>query len=121
MSRMCDKIHEDMQECDELGKKWGVDAKYVKEMRYSKDWDGYYRTMEGMGEKTSHEKQNIPHYTNGFIECIDAIKSALTEEEFRGFCKGNIIKYTWREKHKGGDKDLVKAKDYINFLLDEQK
>jgi hypothetical protein len=58
-----------------------------------------------------------PHYTNGEIECIDAIRASLTPEEFRGFCKGNIMKYVWREKHKAGDVDLAKAGDYVNFVL----
>jgi hypothetical protein len=56
-----------------------------------------------------------PHYRQGDIECIDAIRSALTPEEFRGFCKGNVIKYTWRERHKAGDADLSKAVDYLNY------
>lgn len=54
-----------------------------------------------------------PHYTAGGIECIDAIRAALTPEEFRGFCKGNAIKYSWREKLKGGDEDLKKAAWYL--------
>ena len=56
-----------------------------------------------------------PHYRQGGIECIDAIRAALTPEEFRGFCKGNVIKYTWRERHKAGDADLIKAVDYLNW------
>lgn len=57
-----------------------------------------------------------PHYTVGGVECIDAIESALTTEEFRGYCKGNALKYAWREKHKGGDQDLKKAQWYLNRL-----
>ena len=56
------------------------------------------------------------HYTSGTIECIDAIRSALTEEEFRGYCKGNVLKYTWRERMKGKDEDLKKAKQDIEFM-----
>ena len=41
-------------------------------------------------------------YSHGGVECIDAIRSALTREEFRGFCKGNVLKYVWREAYKGG-------------------
>lgn len=51
------------------------------------------------------------------IECIDAIKAALTPEEFRGYCKGNAIKYLWRERMKGGDESLKKANWYINKEL----
>lgn len=58
-----------------------------------------------------------PHYQseNG-IECIDAIQAALTPEEFRGYCKGNALKYAWRERGKGGDEDLKKAAWYLNRL-----
>ena len=38
------------------------------------------------------------HYTKGDIECIDALRAALTPEEFRGSCKGNVLKYIWRER-----------------------
>lgn len=57
-------------------------------------------------------------YTHGDIECIDAIRAALSPEEFRGFCKGNVIKYTWREAFKGGDVDIKKASAYIHYLLE---
>jgi hypothetical protein len=57
-----------------------------------------------------------PHYRQGDIECIDAIRSALTDEEFRGYVKGNAIKYLWREKHKGGDEDLKKAAWYLSRI-----
>jgi hypothetical protein len=57
------------------------------------------------------------HYREGDIECIDAIRAALTPEEFRGFCKGNIIKYTWRERAKGGDQDLIKLQDYAAWAV----
>lgn len=56
---------------------------------------------------------NPPHYKQGAIECIEAIRAALTPEEFRGYCKGNSIKYVWRELHKGGDESLKKAVWYM--------
>ena len=59
-----------------------------------------------------------PHYTAGDgIECIDAIQAALTPEEFRGYCKGNVLKYVWREQHKGGSESLSKAQWYLARLL----
>ena len=54
-----------------------------------------------------------PHYTTGEIECIDAIRAALTPEEFRGYCKGVGMKYIWRERHKGGDQSLEKGVWYL--------
>lgn len=65
-----------------------------------------------------HDEVNHPkHYTSGGIECIQAIEAALTPEEMKGFLKGNIIKYTWRERHKGGVESLAKAQWYLNRLL----
>jgi hypothetical protein len=65
-----------------------------------------------------HDEVNRPkHYTSGRIECIEAIESALTPEELKGFLKGNIIKYTWRERNKGGVESLAKAQWYLNRLL----
>jgi hypothetical protein len=57
-----------------------------------------------------------PHYRQGGIECIDAIEAALTPEEFRGYCKGNALKYIWRERHKGGAESLLKAAWYLAKL-----
>ena len=67
-----------------------------------------------------HQFDNVDrpmHYAAGTIECIDAIEAQLSAEEFRGYLKGNIIKYLWREKHKGGIESLKKAKWYLNKLL----
>lgn len=58
-----------------------------------------------------------PHYTDGGIECIEAIEAALTPEEYRGYLKGNIQKYVWREKHKGGTESLKKAQWYLDRLI----
>ena len=57
------------------------------------------------------------HYTDGGIECIEAIEAALTTEEFRGYCKANCMKYIWRESHKGGTESLKKAQWYLNRLI----
>ena len=65
------------------------------------------------------EKQE-KRYKHGAIECIDALRSCLSEEEFRGFCKGNIIKYLWRSEYKGGKEDLEKARDYLDYLLEKE-
>ena len=58
------------------------------------------------------------HYRQGDIECIDAIQAALTPEEFRGYIKGNVLKYIWRERLKGGAESLQKAQWYLRRLTD---
>jgi hypothetical protein len=38
-----------------------------------------------------------------------------------GFVEGNILKYILRFKEKGGVQDLLKAKHYIELLIDSSK
>ena len=48
------------------------------------------------------ERINSPaHYTQGEIECIDAIEASMPREQFIGFLKGNEMKYNWRFDTKG--------------------
>jgi hypothetical protein len=64
----------------------------------------------------SDNVNNPPHYNFGHIECIEAIEAALTPEEFRGYCKGNAMKYIWRERLRGQTESLEKASWYLNRL-----
>ena len=73
-------------------------------------------------EKTPVIKEDVvnhpSHYTDSSgIECIEAIEAQQTLEEFRGYLKGNIAKYLWREKHKGGTESLKKAQWYLDRLI----
>ena len=61
------------------------------------------------------------HYKRGNLECIDAIKAALTEENFHGYLRGNVIKYLWRCHQKGALIDLKKAQWYLNRLVAESE
>jgi hypothetical protein len=60
-----------------------------------------------------------PHYTNGTIECIDYIKDALTEEEYRGYLRGCMIKYQHRLMHKGNPKQNAEKMAWYNNKLVE--
>lgn len=55
-----------------------------------------------------------PHYTQGAVECIDAIESALGREGAINYCRGAVLKYAWRCKDKGGAEDMRKAAWYAN-------
>ncbi len=54
-----------------------------------------------------------PHYEHT-ITPIDFILANQL-----GFCEGNVIKYICRYKQKNGKEDLLKAKQYIDFLLEQ--
>ena len=42
-------------------------------------------------EPTNDAVQHPSHYTQGGIECIDAIRASMTADGFCDYCKGNII------------------------------
>ena len=48
-------------------------------------------------------KLSISHRTTRRVglSALTRLKSMLTEEEFRGYCKGQAIAYLWREKIQG--------------------
>lgn len=60
------------------------------------------------------------HYTQGGIECIEAIKAAtIGKTGVESFCVGNAIKYLFRYEEKNGLEDVKKAQWYINRLIQE--
>lgn len=60
-----------------------------------------------------------PRHYSGPIECIDAIESSMTREQFIGYLRGNVAKYVWRFDRKGKPvQDLEKAKWYIDKLIE---
>jgi hypothetical protein len=73
------------------------------------------------GSKVVKDNVNHPsHYTQGAIECIDAIKEATKGLlGIEAVCTANIIKYVWRWKFKNGVEDLRKARWYLDRLIDE--
>jgi hypothetical protein len=80
-------------------------------------WRAADQAMAGQAQTNKADLVNSPpHYRQGDVECIDAIESALTAEEFRGYCKGNALKYIWRERHKGQDESLKKAIWYLERI-----
>ena len=60
------------------------------------------------------------HYCKGGMECIDAIKAAVSDitDPFEAYCTGNIIKYIWRWNDKNGVEDLNKAKQYADIIIE---
>lgn len=76
--------------------------------------DGIARLM---GEKFNRNVKNPKHYQviDGF-EAIDIIASSMTDEQFRGYCLGNIIKYRLRAGSKDSlEQDIAKANEYKNI------
>lgn len=59
------------------------------------------------------------HYKANGMEAIDAIRGSMTLIEYKGYLKGNAMKYLWRYDNKGNPKqDLRKAKWYLEKLIE---
>lgn len=72
-------------------------------------------------KKNVNDAINPTYYQVGGVECIDAIRSAsFSMEAYRGFLKGNVIKYLWRYERKhlrNPVEDLHKAEWYLKKLI----
>jgi len=74
------------------------------------------KTLNNVGDSVNYPT----HYTNGDIECIDAIQATMSSEEFKGYLKGNVLKYIWRYRDKNNpSEDLKKAEWYLHKLIDQ--
>lgn len=79
--------------------------------------------MEGFKEAGHISRADVinnpMHYTVGGYESIDVIKAKLSPDEYRGYCKGNILKYLMRANYKEHhDLDIQKAHYYMKELDD---
>ena len=69
-------------------------------------------------EKDIDMVNHPPHYTDGGVECIDAIRASMGDEAYEGFLKGQVMKYVWRyEKKRKPAEDLKKADWYLQRLI----
>ena len=50
------------------------------------------------------------------MEALDVIKGSLTEKEYIGYLRGNILKYHIRARIKGGKESMLKAHYYSKEL-----
>lgn len=109
----------------------GVLVEYRSAIKKSSGFAGFITTSKEDGivdqtpvldvpnEKEQDEVNNPSHYASGDIECIDAIRASMTQEEFLGYCKGNVIKYNWRWRDKGGKQSLEEAQWYQARMIEE--
>ena len=80
-------------------------------------YDHVYKNMdENVPDMVNHPQ----HYTQGGIECIDALKAATVGKRgIEAVCVANVIKYLWRYEEKNGIEDVRKARWYVERLLKE--
>lgn len=109
-----DKVMAEIEKEDAQGKRKDDIRDAVKEM-----WDSCIAQEEKGRANQQHDNVNHPsHYQlDGGMETIDIIK-AVTGKEYRGYAKGNIVKYVARYEKKNGVEDLKKTRWYLDDLIE---
>ena len=88
----------------------------------TEEWDRMSKTFTGKlyHPQDTHDPVSQPdHYNKGAIEAIEAIKASMHPQEYKGYLKGNCLKYLWRYEYKNGIEDLKKAQVYLGWLVKE--
>lgn len=77
-------------------------------------------TLTTMNDAVHHPQHyTLPGLT---VESVDVIRAVLTPEEFKGWCKGNALKYSLRAGRKDPTKevqDLAKAGVFLSWITGE--
>ena len=110
------------------GRAWGTPVAMPVSYGYTPDVDPftlekYFQGLQKVTMADDKDMVNSPsHYTQGSIECIDAIAQVVKDlDGMEAMCTGNAIKYLWRWKHKNGVEDLKKAVWYVQRMIDNYK
>jgi len=74
--------------------------------------------MPDLNEIARNYQLGGTHYTDKKIQPWDAMQEWMTEEQFKGFLIGNVVKYMARFQDKGGVLDLQKCKHYLDKLIE---
>lgn len=78
------------------------------------------KPIDTMNDAVHHPSHyTLPGLT---VESVDVIRAALTPEEFKGWCKGNALKYSLRAGRKDPTKevqDLAKAGVFLSWITGE--
>lgn len=61
------------------------------------------------------------HYDKYDIQPVTALRDWLTPEEYRGWLRGNALKYQVRYRDKNGIEDLKKAQWFVDELTRFEK
>ena len=76
------------------------------------------KTVNEIKRAVNYDATTPSHYQGKTMQVFDVLNEFLTVEANQGFYVGNVIKYVVRFKGKNGKEDLLKAREYLNKLID---
>lgn len=103
-----------------LGLAWGAGIKEItKEKRRIRNLTHLekYDPLKIPPPLTHSTQIGGDHYRSKTIQPWDAMEEWMSPEQFKGFLRGNAIKYLARCDDKGGMEDIKKAGHYIAKML----
>lgn len=77
-------------------------------------WESVITEDRKADDAVNHPK----HYTEGTIECIDAMIETQGVDAVMNYCICNAFKYLWRHRNKGGVEDIKKSHWYLEKYLE---
>lgn len=103
-------------QCDDLMNMVKAELEFLKEHKFVEDG---IKERETKPETDTSDYDHPQRYTGeDGKDLIDRMEEGLiTEDQTRGFLKGNILKYVTRYEDKGGMDDLIKANEYLRRLI----
>jgi hypothetical protein len=70
-----------------------------------------------LGKEQQGTSQTATHYQQADVQPIEIMQMYMTKDQFIGFLKGNVIKYTLRAGHKDNEiTDITKARQYLYWF-----
>jgi hypothetical protein len=76
------------------------------------------KTVNEIKRTVNYDATTPSHYQGKTMQVFDVLNEFLTPEANQGFYVGNVIKYVVRFRGKNGKEDLLKAREYLNKLID---
>ena len=103
-------------QCDDLMNMVKAELEFLKEHKFVEDG---IKERETKPETDTSDYDHPQRYTGeDGKDLIDRFEEGLiTEEQTRGFLKGNVLKYVTRYEDKNGIDDLIKAHEYLRRLI----
>lgn len=80
------------------------------EVIWDDDWEEGFEVEDVVNSPDHYSKMGLD------FECLDVIQMLLSPAEYRGFLKGNILKYLFRHESKNGLEDIEKMNVYATRL-----
>ena len=121
-------VHKHIREIAELNPQYEIQCRatdtnrwyYIRDHRWEDDTTYRLVNKESGGVVMESRAITDPvahpaHYTQGDVECIDAMVAAFGESDVMCWARLNAFKYLWRSEHRAGVQDLKKAVWYLRY------